>query len=298
MPRWWKVCIVLTTVGCGAVLQGNAAKADRSAAQGPSGLYLEKSGRYAEAALYYQRSLRGFEEVWVKFWYFGRPDSAHEATQQLLAEYQARLDTCLRKAELGAAQRRQMELVNEIWMEEYVDQELGGYKLAFAYRAEEAEKHGDFLLAEQLRFAAAEYCRLVAIPFHERIASDLEKRQLRARAILHRKAATRYEHEAEKHEMLGRGDQVLARMAELQSPASEPGLGEHYFKSYRVYHQRVLSDTSSPEGYAASVEGNRADLARIIGVIDPRVPVVLQRFGTDDNPALAAESTTVRWCTR
>jgi hypothetical protein len=40
-------------------------------------------------------------------------------------------------------------------MGEYVDQELGGYKLAFARRAEEAERHGGFLFAEKKASARA-----------------------------------------------------------------------------------------------------------------------------------------------
>ena len=70
------------------------------------------------------------------------------------------MERCLQKAELGEAELEHMATVNEIWMAEYVDQELGGYKLAFAYRAEEAEKHGDFLLGEQLRHVLSNPRRL------------------------------------------------------------------------------------------------------------------------------------------
>ena len=217
------------------------ARADRSAAQGPSGWYLEKRGRYAEAALYYQRALRGFQEVWVKFSHHGRSNEAHGETQQLIGEYRDRLERCLQKAKLGEAKLEHMAMVNELWMAEYVNQELGGYKLAFAYRAEEAEKHGDFLLAEQLRLAAADYCRIVAIPYHQRLASQLDKQGRPEAAVLHREAATQYEQQALEHQLMARGDKVLAGIPGLQGPASHPDLGRHYFNSYRVYHRRVLS---------------------------------------------------------
>jgi len=217
------------------------ARADRSSAQGDPGLILEKAGKYAEAAVYYQRALRGLQEVWVKFWYYGELSKAHKVMQQITAEYQDRLKRCLQKAKMGKTQRQQMEFVNELWMGEYVDVELGGYKLAFAYRAEEAEKHGDFLFAEKLRLAAADYCRLVAIPYHGQLASKLEKRQQRGEAALHRKVATEYKQQAVEHEMLARGDKVLAGIPGLQAPPSQPDVRQHYFNAYRVYHQRVLA---------------------------------------------------------
>lgn len=46
-------------------------------------------------------------------------------------------------------------------------------------------------------------------------------------------------------------------------------------------------DTRSPEAYAVSVLPQRERLRSLLGVVDPRVsPVVLERFGDDDNPAL------------
>jgi len=229
---------------CVCALLAGIVRADRSAAQGAPGYVLEKAGKHAEAALYYHRSLRGFQEVWFKFWYYGDMAKAHPMAQQLLDEYQARLAACLEKAKADAAQRARMEWLNELWMGEYVDQELGGYKLAFAPRAEEAETHGDFLFAEKLRLAAADYCRLVAAPYHERLAARLEGRQQREEAALHRKAAEDYQRQAAAHEALSRGDKLLARIPGLQGPTAPPDprqLADHYFKSYVAYHQRVLS---------------------------------------------------------
>src|SRR6202790_1148128 len=61
-----------------------------------------------------------------------------------------------------------------------------------------------------------------------------------------------------------------------------------------------IRDLSSRAAYEKSVEPNRERFLKIIGVVDPRVPVDMERFGDDDNPALVAETDThaihqVRW---
>lgn len=48
-------------------------------------------------------------------------------------------------------------------------------------------------------------------------------------------------------------------------------------------------DASSREAYEKSIAGNRASFRRIIGVVDPRLPAAMERFGGDDDPALVAE---------
>ena len=58
-------------------------------------------------------------------------------------------------------------------------------------------------------------------------------------------------------------------------------------KSREKYWKR---DFSSPEAYQKSIEPNRERFKKLIGVVDPRVPVVMERFGDDDNPALVAET--------
>jgi dienelactone hydrolase len=52
--------------------------------------------------------------------------------------------------------------------------------------------------------------------------------------------------------------------------------------------QHWKRDFSSAEAYAASVQPNRARFLQKIGVVDARVPVVMERFGDERNPALAA----------
>ena len=53
-------------------------------------------------------------------------------------------------------------------------------------------------------------------------------------------------------------------------------------------------DFSSREAYEQSVEPNRQRFMKSIGVVDPRVPVALERFGNDDTPALLAETSAYR----
>ena len=53
-------------------------------------------------------------------------------------------------------------------------------------------------------------------------------------------------------------------------------------------------DLSSPEAYAKSVAPNRERLKKILGVVDARVPAVLERYGDDDNPSLVAETEAYR----
>jgi dienelactone hydrolase len=53
-------------------------------------------------------------------------------------------------------------------------------------------------------------------------------------------------------------------------------------------------DPQSPEAYQKSLLSNRERFQRIIGVVDERVPVAMERFGDDDNPALVAETEKIR----
>jgi dienelactone hydrolase len=53
-------------------------------------------------------------------------------------------------------------------------------------------------------------------------------------------------------------------------------------------------DFTSRQAYERSVEPNREQFRKAIGVVDPRVAVAVERFGDDDNPALVAETQTYR----
>ncbi|MDB5349053.1 MAG: Alpha/beta hydrolase family protein [Planctomycetota bacterium] len=49
-------------------------------------------------------------------------------------------------------------------------------------------------------------------------------------------------------------------------------------------------DTSSRDAYEKSVESNRESFRKILGIVDPRQPVRMERFGDDSAPTLVAES--------
>jgi dienelactone hydrolase len=49
-------------------------------------------------------------------------------------------------------------------------------------------------------------------------------------------------------------------------------------------------DTSSRDAYDRSVSANRESFCKKIGVVDPRLPVTMERFGDDDAPALVTEA--------
>jgi dienelactone hydrolase len=59
-------------------------------------------------------------------------------------------------------------------------------------------------------------------------------------------------------------------------------------------HEFWRYDLSSREAYVASVRENRKELETILGVVDPRVPARMERYGDDDNPALVAETESYR----
>ena len=53
-------------------------------------------------------------------------------------------------------------------------------------------------------------------------------------------------------------------------------------------------DFTSRQAYERSVEPNRQRFMKSIGVVDPRLPVTIERFGDADNPALVAETPAYR----
>lgn len=61
-------------------------------------------------------------------------------------------------------------------------------------------------------------------------------------------------------------------------------------ESIEMRQRRWKRDFSSRQAYEASVEPNRQRFRKIIGVVDPRLPPRMERFGDDENPALVAET--------
>ena len=61
-------------------------------------------------------------------------------------------------------------------------------------------------------------------------------------------------------------------------------------ESVKTREQFWKRDLSSGAAYEKSVEGNRRRLREIIGVVDQRLPVRMERFGDDGDSPLVAET--------
>jgi dienelactone hydrolase len=93
------------------------------------------------------------------------------------------------------------------------------------------------------------------------------------------------------------GSQPLTMQGDLSVQIHEAALREMDRKiadAPRTRTQFWHRAAGSPEDYAKSIEANRARFQRIIGLVDQRVPVAMERFGDDANPTLVAETQTVR----
>jgi dienelactone hydrolase len=103
---------------------------------------------------------------------------------------------------------------------------------------------------------------------------------------------------------------TLAKTAALDWPEEDLSGrmmdGAHRFVERQIAEVRARSarfwkyDRSSADAWNASVENNRDRLREIIGVVDPRLPPALERFGDEESPALVAETShyrvyQVRW---
>src|SRR5688572_25579189 len=70
--------------------------------------------------------------------------------------------------------------------------------------------------------------------------------------------------------------------------------GAHRFVEAEIAATRARSsrfwqyERSSPAAWNQSIDANRARLREIIGVVESRVPAIVERYGDDDNPALVA----------
>lgn len=141
-----------------------AARADRSLRQQDPAFMYEKAGEYAKAALYWHRAMRGVSEVWIPFMWgdvSNAPGKFKKEYTNLVPEYQDRLKKCLRLGKVSRTELAHIEFINEIWMNELVEHEDGGFRASSGLRAIEAEKRGDFLLAEVLRRGQARFFRMV-----------------------------------------------------------------------------------------------------------------------------------------
>ncbi len=81
-----------------------------------------------------------------------------------------------------------------------------------------------------------------------------------------------------------------ARMMEGAHKFVERKIAEAPAKRKKYWNR----DLSSREAYDKSVEPNRQALRKMLGFVDPRLPVRMERFGDDANPSLVAETATYR----
>lgn len=83
--------------------------------------------------------------------------------------------------------------------------------------------------------------------------------------------------------------------------------GAHHYVDRRIHEAITRRErhwnrnlSGGRAAYEISIAANRAEFARLIGVVDERTPVGMEHFGDDENPALVAESNgyrvyQVRW---
>jgi len=79
---------------------------------------------------------------------------------------------------------------------------------------------------------------------------------------------------------------LSARIVEGAGRFLDRKLAESVAKRKRYWRP----DTSSAVAYEKSIGPNRRRFRKIIGLVDQRVPVAMERFGDEDNPALVAQT--------
>jgi len=241
-----------------------AARADRSLRQQDPAYMYEKAGEYARAALYWHRAMRGVSEVWIPVMWgdVSNAPGKWKEYRNLVPEYRARLEKCLRLGKVSQAQFAHIEFINGIWVDELIEQEDGGFRASCGIRAEEAEKYGDFILAEVLRRGQVRLFRLTAIPYHAKAASKCEKQGRHSEAQLHRQVIKAYERRADESEKLAKGDALLAGISGFGGKSPWTGIELGHVTSIVIrdaYYRRVLSARGerqtemTPEGVTATL---------------------------------------------
>ena len=212
------------------------ASADRASENMDPAFMYEKKGEWAKAAMYYHRAMIGLEEVYSPFHWDGDPAknaAGKYATEyvQLVIEFRNRYRKCLAEAKLTPERIRHMEAINDLWLSELIDHEGGGQRMTCPMVAEEAERHGDFRLAELMRRGEARYLRSVVMPYHARKARECRQAGDAVQAGLHEARVKACEPGAELAERIAAGHKALMRL---------PGFGgpQRYIDA-RLYPQKV-----------------------------------------------------------
>jgi len=257
-PRVREWLIRLTWGGLAvAWLLAPAVHADRSSQNMDPAYMFEKAGQFDKAAMYYQRVLRGLRETYISFHWNGDP--AANAAGKYATEYvdlpkeiEERLADCLGRAKPAPEQVRRMEFLNYLWMTELVDEEGGGQRTACNLIAPEAERLGDFRMAEFLRRGEARYYRVVAMPFHEKCAAEFEAAGQKDPAACHRLAAKACEARARRADLLALGDKALMALPRLGGPDRYIGLSLYPAKvnpvDFQAIHQRFYTKEGQSKG--------------------------------------------------
>jgi hypothetical protein len=212
------------------------AHADRASENMDPAYMYEKKSMYGPAAMYYGRMLRGLNEIYMAFHWNNDP-AANAAGKysteyvQLPMEIEDRYKKCLYQANLTQDQIKKIEYINYLWMSEMVDEEKGGQRTACPIISVEAERHGDFTLAEFARRGEARFYRFVAIPFHEKCAGEFEESGQLDLAVPHRQAVIVYQQLAERADVLARGNKLLKDIPGL--------LGQDRWLDVRLYPDKV-----------------------------------------------------------
>lgn len=81
-------------------------------------------------------------------------------------------------------------------------------------------------------------------------------------------------------------DDLSTRMHEAALHDVDKMIDDSVVNRAKLWHY----DVSSVAAYEKSVEPNREHFKQILGLVDKRLPVVMERFGDEDNPALVADS--------
>ena len=220
-----RTSVLLIAAACFA-LSPALLRADRASENMDPAWMFEKKKQWAKAAMYYGRAVVGLREVYMAFHWDRDPAknaAGKYATEyaQLPVEMENRYRKCLANAKLTPAQRDHMLALNDLWLSELIDHEEGGQRITCGYMAAEAERHGDFRLAELMRRGKARYLRSVVIPYHRG----------KAGASLHDARVKSAEAEAAFNDRLAKGNDVLRRIRGFG--------GLRYYVEMQLHPQKV-----------------------------------------------------------
>jgi len=224
--------VVLVLVGAlWASVSGAGAQSDPATAQEEWAAALEEQGRFGEAVWYRDRAARARASLWWPFLGQPRDEPWIEANRQKI---QADLD----KEPLDDAARQRLRYSTELWLQEAINVDRGGFLMGFGLRALEAEKRGDFALAAWLRRAEAHFCQTVGGPYHQS-QQQVWARTNPGEARLHQQQAAFFASAAQDNLQLAEGEELLAALPELRDLAPPLEKTDDYGQAARLFAERI-----------------------------------------------------------